>query len=71
MKPVGLLRKIMPNGTRLGDFVYDPFGGSGSTLMASDHMKRRCIMVEMEVGYVETIIKRWEQLAPGNKAKQV
>lgn len=71
MKPVGLLRKIMPNGTRLKEYVYDPFGGSGSTLMASDHMKRRCVMVEMEPGYVETIIKRWEALGEGNKAKLI
>lgn len=68
MKPVGLLRKIIPNGTKIGEVVYDPFAGSGSTLMACDHMKRRCVTVEMEPGYVETIIKRWEALGEGRKA---
>lgn len=62
MKPVGLLRKIIPNGTKTGDVVYDPFGGSGSTLMACEHLGRRCLMIELDPGYVATIIARWEKL---------
>lgn len=70
MKPVGLLRKIMPNNTKAGDTVYDPFGGSGSTLIAAEHMGRKCIMVEMDTDYVQTIISRWEKIS-GKKAEKL
>ena len=46
----------------IGETVYDPFGGSGSTLIACEHVKRKCIMIEMESSYCDTIIKRWELL---------
>ena len=62
MKPIPLLRRLILNSTRVGDTVYDPFGGSGSTLIACEHTKRRCIMVEMDPEYCETIVKRWEKL---------
>jgi site-specific DNA-methyltransferase (adenine-specific) len=70
MKPVGLLRRLIPNSTKLGEWVYDAFGGSGSTLIACEHMQRRCLMVEMDPQYVETILARWEKLT-GQKAKKV
>ncbi len=59
MKPIGLLRRLILNSTKVGDTVYDPFGGSGSTLIACEHTKRKCIMVEMDPEYCETIIRRW------------
>lgn len=68
MKPVGLMRKLIMNATKIGDVVYDCFGGSGSTLIACEHTGRKCLMAEMDVGYAGTIIKRWEILT-GNKAK--
>ena len=62
MKPVGLLRRLILNSTKIGETVYDPFGGSGSTLMACEHTSRKCIMIEMDPKYCETIVKRWEIL---------
>lgn len=62
MKPVSLMRRIILNATRVGSVVYDPFGGSGTTLIACEHTKRRCIMVEMDLEHCETIVKRWEKL---------
>jgi DNA modification methylase len=62
MKPVGLLRKLIPNSTKAGEWVYDPFLGSGSTMIACEHLGRRCIGIELDEGYCETIIKRWEKL---------
>lgn len=62
MKPIGLLRRLILNSTDVGDTVYDPFGGSGSTLIACEHTKRKCIMVEMDPEYCQTIIARWLKL---------
>lgn len=70
MKPVGLLRKIIPNNTRAGEWVYDPFGGSGSTLIACEHMGRKCAMIELDPGYCSTIIERWETLT-GKQATRI
>lgn len=61
-KPVGLLRKIIPNSTKVGDFVYDPFLGSGSTAVACEHLGRKCIGIELDEAYVEASIKRLEKL---------
>lgn len=66
MKPVGLIRKLIPNNTKIREWVYDPFGGSGSTLIACEHMGRRCAMVEMDPSYCEVIIERWEKLTGKN-----
>ena len=62
MKPISLLRKLILNSTDIGDWVYDPFGGSGSTLIACEHTKRRCVMVEMDPEYCATIVNRWQKL---------
>ncbi len=61
MKPVGLLRRLILNSSGIGDIVYDPFGGSGSTLIAAEDTKRRCMMVEMDPAYCRVIINRFEK----------
>lgn len=60
MKPVGLLRRLILNSTKVGDIVYDGFGGSGSAMIACEDTKRRCFMVEADVEYCQTIIRRIE-----------
>lgn len=70
MKPVELLRKLIANSTNIGDWVCDPFLGSGSTLIACEHLGRRCIGIEIEESYVETAKKRWEKLT-GKKAEKI
>lgn len=70
MKPVGLLRRLILNSTKTGDAVYDPFGGSGSTLIACEDTKRRCFMVELDPEYCQTIINRFERHS-GIKAKKL
>lgn len=62
MKPVGLLRRLILNSSMIGDVVYDGFGGSGSTLLACEQTKRRCLMVELDPDYCQTIIDRWQKL---------
>ena len=68
MKPPGLLRKLILNSTKVNEIVYDPFIGSGSTLVACEHTKRKCIGIELDEGYVEKTILRWEKLT-GDKVK--
>lgn len=59
MKPVSLLRRLILNSTNINDVIYDPFGGSGSTLIAAEMTKRQCLMVETDEEYCQTIIKRY------------
>lgn len=61
-KPVGLLRRLILNSTRIGDIVYDPFGGSGSTLIACEQTKRRCFTIEIDGKYCKIIINRYKKL---------
>lgn len=70
MKPIPLLRELILNSSKLWDTVYDPFGGSGSTLIASEQTGRICIMVEQSPIYVSRIIDRWEKLT-GKKSKKL
>lgn len=69
-KPIGLLRRIIPDSTKIGDIVYDPFLGSGSTAIASHHLGRKCIGIELDESYVEISIARLEKLT-GVKAVKV
>lgn len=69
-KPVGLLRKLIPNSTKVGEWIYDPFCGSGSTLIACEQLGRRCIGIELEPSYCQIIIDRWEKLN-GSKAIKI
>jgi DNA modification methylase len=69
MKPVGLMRKLILNSTKAGETVYDPFLGSGSTLIACEHTGRKCIGIEMDKTHCNTIIARWEKLT-NKKAKR-
>ncbi|KKR21563.1 MAG: ParB family nuclease domain and DNA-modification methylase domain protein [Parcubacteria group bacterium GW2011_GWE2_39_37] len=69
MKPVALLRNLILNSTKLGEVVFDGFGGSGSTLISCEQLKRKCIIVETEKQHCLTIIKRWEKLT-GEVAKK-
>lgn len=62
MKPPALLRRLIYHSTKPGDVVLDPFGGSGSTLIACEHLKRKCLLVECDEKYCQTIIDRWQKL---------
>lgn len=68
-KPVALIEHYLANSSQRGDRVLDPFGGSGSTLIAAERRERRCAMVEIDAGYADVIIERWQGYA-GGKAKR-
>jgi DNA modification methylase len=61
MKPVELITRTLSNSTKKGDLVYEPFSGSGSTLMACDLLGRRCRAIELEPRFVQVAIERWEK----------
>jgi len=61
-KPVEILIPYIKVLTKRGDLVVEPFGGSGSTLIAATKMKRRCYIMEKSPVYAEVIKKRWEKL---------
>lgn len=69
-KPVEILIPYIKMLTKRGDLVVEPFSGSGSTLIASTKLKRRCYGMEKSPVYTEVIIKRWEKLT-GLKAKKI
>ena len=62
MKPVPLIGKLIKNSSIQGQLVYEPFGGSGSTLIAADQLNRTCFCMELDPRYVDVIVQRWEEL---------
>ena len=60
MKPVELIEYQLLNNTKGQDLVFDPFGGSGSTLIAAEKSGRHCIMLELDPAYCDVIIRRWQ-----------
>lgn len=68
MKPVELVGECLLNSSKEGDIVADIFGGSGTTLIASEQLNRRCRMMEKDPHYIDVIIGRWEKLT-GKKAR--
>ena len=70
MKPIKLIARLMRNSSHAGGIVLDPFGGSGTTLLAAEQWNRRCMMVELDERYCDVIIRRWEDFT-GLKAELV
>ena len=50
------------NSSKMGELVLDPFGGSGSTLIACELTGRRCCTMELDPHYCDVIIERWQNL---------
>ena len=65
MKPIKLVARFIINSSRPGDIVLDPFGGSGSTLIACEQLGRRCRMMEIDPHYCDVIRRRWAEYVHG------
>lgn len=63
MKPVALIARCIENSSDPGALVADPFGGSGSTLMAAEATGRRAALMELSPAYCDVIVARWEHAA--------
>ena len=60
-KPIELMRRPLLNHTKRGESVYDPFLGSGTTLIAAEQTGRICYGVELDSKYVDVVVRRWQQ----------
>ena len=67
MKPIPLIAYQIGNSSKADDIVCDGFGGSGTTMVASEQMKRRCRMMELDPKYCQVIIDRMIKLNPSIK----
>jgi 23S rRNA G2445 N2-methylase RlmL len=68
MKPVALFAKMIENSTTVKSLIYEPFCGSGTTLIAAEQLGRKCYGMEISPAYCDVIVKRWETLT-GKKAR--
>jgi DNA modification methylase len=62
-KPVELVTAMLTNSTSSGDVVYEPFVGSGSTLIAADRLSRCCYGIEIDPRYCDVALRRWERFS--------
>ncbi len=60
MKPVDLVERAIRNSSRPGDVVLDPFGGSGTTLIAAEKAGRVARLIELDPKYADVIVRRWQ-----------
>jgi len=70
MKPVELVEYCITNSSKPGEIVLDPFGGSGTTLIACEKSKRQCRTMELDPKYCDVIKNRWEEFT-GKKAQLI
>jgi len=64
MKPIGLFAYQIQNSSKVGDLVIDAFGGSGTTMVACEQLKRRARLVEYDPKYCDVIVRRMIKLDP-------
>ncbi|MBI1291335.1 DNA methylase, partial [bacterium] len=64
-KPVECMRRPILNNTSPGQAVYEPFSGSGTTIIAAETTGRSCLAVELDPAYVDVTVKRWEVFTGG------
>lgn len=66
-KPVECMLRPILNNSSPGDVIYEPFSGSGTTIIACEKSGRKCIAIELSPAYVDLAVSRWEKLT-GKKA---
>jgi len=65
MKPVALVERAVRNSSKTKDIVLDPFGGSGSTLIACEKARRQARLVELDPKYCDVTVRRWQEFSGG------
>ncbi len=64
-KPVACMRRPIENNSKRGDAIYEPFSGSGTTIIAAELSGRRCYAIELHPPYVDVAVLRWQRLTGG------
>jgi DNA modification methylase len=59
-KPIECMKRPIVNNSEPGDFIYDPFCGSGTAIVAAEMTGRRCLAIEIDPIYVDVAVRRWE-----------
>jgi DNA modification methylase len=65
MKPVELIERALVNSSKAGDVVLDLFGGSGSTLIACERLRRTARLLELDPRYCDVVVQRWQDFTGG------
>ncbi|HEV8420378.1 MAG TPA: DNA methyltransferase, partial [Actinomycetota bacterium] len=68
-KPAALYERAFINHGRGGDWIYDPFVGSGTALIAAERTGRRSLVMDIDPTYCDVAVKRWEEFV-GAKAER-
>jgi DNA modification methylase len=66
-KPIECMKRPIENNSKPGDAVYDPFVGSGTTIIAAEMTGRKCYAIEIDPTYVDVALKRWQNFT-GDRA---
>ncbi|MEH6413864.1 site-specific DNA-methyltransferase [Pseudomonas sp. CGJS7] len=70
MKPVALVERAIRNSSKSRDLVLDPFGGSGTTMIAAEKTGRRARLIELDPKYADVIVRRWQEHTGRNAVRQ-
>jgi DNA methylase/ParB-like nuclease domain len=69
-KPVECMARPIRNHGAAGDVVYDPFCGSGTTLIAAEQLDRVCVAIDLSPAYCDVIVERWQNLTGGKATRK-
>jgi DNA modification methylase len=69
-KPVECMRRPIVNNSKRGDLVYEPFAGSGTTIIAAENTGRVCRALEIDPRYCDVIVERWQRFAGGKAVRE-
>ena len=64
-KPIECMRRPIQNNSKPGDYVYEPFAGSGTTIIAAEMMNRYALAIELAPQYIDVCVERWQTFAKG------
>jgi DNA modification methylase len=69
-KPLECMLRPILNHSNVGDAVYEPFSGSGTTLIAAEQSERRCYASELNPAYVDLAVRRWQEFTGEHAIRQ-